>query len=316
MVAGSFVLHFVTIILYLRVPDRFTAFTVFPIWVWCGIGLLLSGSAFLFFRFRLSLLLSAIWTITFFLMADEARSLGRLGKPLPYVGHPENSLRVITFNCHSSRDLITSLRPYNPDIVFLQEITSHSRVKKLAQALFADEADFRHYPRKSCAVIVRGKISHYLRIHGTRCQMVTARLLRGPEVQLMNVHLTPAETNLRLWRRDCWQAHFHSRLRRRAELAVQLAILRQKTPANQLPTIIAGDFNAPPQDATHRLLERHYVNTFSHVGTGWGNSFPSSFPIVRIDHIYASPDLIPERCAAISIPNSDHRMIVADFFAR
>ena len=46
---------------------------------------------------------------------------------------------------------------------------------------------------------------------------------------------------------------------------------------------------------------------------GWGNTFHRRFPIVRIDHLYATRHLIPIRCRAVTTRNSDHRMVVADF---
>ncbi len=316
LLGGSLGLHLITVLLFTHTPDRFAAFTVFPVWVWGGIGLILSGSAFLFLRARLSLIVSLVWAVTIFLLADEARSLGRLGHSPPLIGSRDASIRVVTFNCHSGRNLDLHLAPYLPDIIFLQEIRSGYHAKKLVEKLFNGQGDYRHYARRSCAVIVRGKIAHYLEVPGTRCQLVTARLHNGVEVQLMNVHLSPATTNLRLWRRDCWRAHYHNRLRRRTELAYQLAVLKQKTPAFRLPTIIAGDFNAPANDASYDLFGGNFVDTFASVGSGWGNSYPSTFPIVRIDHIFSTTDLIPERCAAITIPGSDHRMIVADILPR
>ena len=35
-------------------------------------------------------------------------------------------------------------------------------------------------------------------------------------------------------------------------------------------------------------------------------------PILRLDHIYSSKAFIPVRCRVVSIPESDHRMVVAD----
>jgi hypothetical protein len=79
LLTSSFVLHFITIVLYVRLPIRFAAITVFPIWVWGFIGLFSAIFCYLFFRARFSLTLILIWTFTILILSDEARSLGRLG---------------------------------------------------------------------------------------------------------------------------------------------------------------------------------------------------------------------------------------------
>jgi len=318
LMGGSLALHLITLVLYTRLPDRFSAYTVFPIWVWGTVGIALSSVAFLLFRARLSLLLSLIWASTVFLLADETQSLGRLGQAPPKVADPFSTIRVITLNCRNSINPSHNLTPYDADIIFLQEIPSGYSVKKLVDVLFQGNGDYRYYAQKSLAIITRGHIvpKSYIQVPKSRCQLATVILPGSYPVQVMNLHLHPAATNLRLWSRKCWRAHHHNRLRRRIELAYLLTILHKKPPGLSLPTFVAGDFNAPSNDTVYRQLKGDFKDAFETVGSGWGNTYPRVLPLLRIDHIFASHNLQPERSVTVTAPDSDHRMVVADFIPR
>ncbi len=317
----SLALHLFTLVLYVRLPDRFAAFTVFPIWVWGIIGLLLAGTAFVFFRGRLSLIISLIWSFTVLVFADESSSLGRLGQPELEVGKAKphargQVLRVLTLNCARRTDPYKVAAPYKPDIIFLQEIPHTYRLKKLIDEIYDGQGDYRFNGRKSCAVVVNGKIEFEVPVLKHRCQLLTVKLARGETVQLMNVHLQGASTNLRLWERNAWQEHRINRELRQIELTYEMALLRQKTAYPRLPALVAGDFNAPANDAVYKLLGNDFTDAFEEVGTGWGNTYHRSLPLLRIDHIFSSSKLIPIRSKAVRLDDSDHRMVIADYIFR
>ena len=80
----SLLLHLFTVYCFARQPDHFAAFTVLPIWIWGGVGLLLSSIAFYFLRAPLSLVMTAVWAVTLLVGADEARVLANFGEiPAP-----------------------------------------------------------------------------------------------------------------------------------------------------------------------------------------------------------------------------------------
>ena len=75
---------------------------------------------------------------------------------------------------------------------------------------------------------------------------VTVETNSGRHLELLNVHLQQATTNLRLWKRSCWHQHSNNRRQRFVELHYALETLKQKTAFPRLPAIIAGDFNVYP----------------------------------------------------------------------
>lgn len=84
------------------------------------------------------------------------------------------------------------------------------------------------------------------------------------------------------------------------------------------PTLLAGDFNAtsitrPYQSLTHRLADaQRLLGLRPSIKT-----FPSSFPAIRIDHVFVSPQIKVTRIwtptDALSRVASDHLPLVMDF---
>lgn len=322
LVVAALGFHLVTFVLYTRQPDMFAAFTLFPIWLWGAIGLALASAAFLLFRAPLSLFAAGTWAITILLLADEARPLGRIGKEGPEPGTPKhyggrNVLRVATINWASSgANFSPDIIRYQPDIVFIQEIPHPYRLRKLNDTLYKGKGDYRYDAAKRCGIVVRGEIERQIRSQQYRSQHVTAKLPGGRRVELVNLHLQPASTNMRLWRRDCWRQHRDNRRLRLLELAFALEILREHTPFPRRPTIMAGDFNAPANDSVYQMLSKHFTDTFSASGVGWGNTYHRRMPLLRLDHVFSSTAFIPVRCRVVTIPESDHRMVVSDLILK
>ncbi|MGB6221595.1 endonuclease/exonuclease/phosphatase family protein [Haloferula sp.] len=321
LVGLSLALHLLTVYAFARQPDRLAAFTVMPIWVWGGIGLLLSSSAFYFLRAPLSLLVTAIWALTILLGADEARVIGNLATPAPKRGKPEpidgvQPIRVLTLNTALFRfgDPSEDIAAWQPDIVLLQEATPF-QVKKIADRLYGGTGDFRAFAQNG--VVTRWKILREVRNSDPKFLYfnynVTVQPPSGPTIEVVNLHLSSASTDLRLWQRQCWRNHQANRKQRKVEIAVALKVLEDTTdfPYGQA-VILGGDLNAPPTDPTARLLERDFDDAFNRAGTGWGNTFQRRIPILRLDQIHTTRHFTPVRCRAVTTRHSDHRMVVAD----
>ena len=326
LVLASLAVHFGTVVLFSRQPDRFAAFTVIPVWIWGSFGLLLSCGAFLLFRARLSLFMTATWILTVLLVADETRGLARLGSAPLVAGPParfdgREVVRVATLNRAGSNENFSELIiRHQPDIIFIQEIAHPYRLRQLNETLFQGKGDYRYDKHTRCGLVVRGVIEHHIPNPPAlpyRNQQVRAKLPNGRRVELVNVHLQAASTDLSLWKRECWRSHCHNRQERRSEIAFTLQKLEKTNINPKLPAvIIAGDFNAPAGDRVFRLLEDAFSDTFSDAGAGWGNTYHSSFPLLRLDYIFASPAFYTARSRAVRVEESDHRMVVSDLVFR
>jgi vancomycin resistance protein VanJ len=319
LIALSLLLHLVTVYAYARQPDRLAAFTVMPIWVWGGAGLLLSTVAFWFLRAPLSLVITGVWAMTILLGADEARVIANAGKSAPRPGPPGSAdgrpvMRVLTLNCNyfkygGGSDPASDIRRWDPDIVLLQEVHPH-QVRHIADSLYQGRGDYRIYATNG--VVTRWTIRREVNPNtaGFRLQQVTIRRPDNFELEVVNVHLQSAATDLRLWRRECWRTHRANRQSRRKEMAIALTILADTAPGS--PVIFGGDFNAPPGDPIQGMLRADFDDAFITAGTGWGNTFQRRVPVHRIDQIHYSRHFRALRCAAVTTRRSDHRMVVAD----
>jgi endonuclease/exonuclease/phosphatase (EEP) superfamily protein YafD len=315
--AASLLLLVFTVFCFARQPDCFAAFTVMPIWLWGGGGLLLSFLAYYFLRAPFSRTLTALWAITLLIGADEARILANLGEtpPLPGMAAPHQGkpvLRVITLNCacFSYGNPAPDLAAWQPDIVLLQDAYPH-QVRQIANTLYGGHGDFRAH--QTNGLVTRWKIQREILNPTRRDEQLTLLLPGGANIEVVNVHLASAATDLRLWRYSAWIAHRDNRILRQQQLAATQQLLKQTTRFPDTPTIFGGDFNAPASDIVHRQLSRDFVNAFAAVGSGWGNTFQRRFPILRIDHLYATRHFTPVRSRTVTTRHSDHRMVVADF---
>ncbi|MBC8126401.1 MAG: endonuclease/exonuclease/phosphatase family protein [Gloeobacteraceae cyanobacterium ES-bin-144] len=320
LVLTSLALHLITVFCFARQPDHFAAFTVLPIWIWGGGGLLLSSTAFYFLRAPLSLVMTAIWAVTLLVGSDEARVFANFSKSAPKPGpaaHHDGKpvLRVITCNCADFLfgDPSKDVAVWDPDIVLLQDIAPE-QVRKIADTIYGGHGDYRYH--NSNGIVTRWKILREVRNPLQRDQQITIAQPDGSSIEVVNVHLATAATDLRLWHRSAWKDHRNNRALRQKELALTLQILEQTADIPNTPTFFGGDFNSPASDVVHRQLDRDFEDAFSVAGTGWGDTFQRRLPILRIDHIYASRHFSPIRCSAVTTRHSDHRMVVADFLKR
>jgi len=319
LIGLSLLLHLLTIFAFSRQPDKLAAFTVVPIWVWGGSGLLLSITAFWFLRAPLSLVITGIWAMTILLGADEARVITNVGKsaPLPGPTHPVEGrapIRVLTLNCNYFRyngvsDPSADIRRWAPDVVLLQEALPQ-HVRHIADILYQREGDYRLYSTNG--IVTRWNIRREVNPQpgGIRVQQVTIRDPEGFEFEVVNLHLASAATDLRLWRSDCWRTHRANRQLRMRELGIALGILTETAPGR--PVILGGDFNAPPTDPVFSLLKADFDDAFAKAGTGWGNTYQRRIPIHRIDQIHHSRHFRTINCGTVTTRQSDHRMVVTD----
>jgi endonuclease/exonuclease/phosphatase family metal-dependent hydrolase len=52
------------------------------------------------------------------------------------------------------------------------------------------------------------------------------------------------------------------------------------------------------------------------LAVGWGNTFHRRFPMLRIDHIYATRHFDPVSSGVVPTKATDHRMVISDLLLR
>ena len=84
------------------------------------------------------------------------------------------------------------------------------------------------------------------------------------------------------------------------------------------PTILTGDFNATSLTRPYQVLARHLPDAQRTLGLKPSiKTFPSSFPAIRIDHCFVSPDISVRSMSAPFSPlarmASDHLPLIMEF---
>lgn len=281
---------------------------------------MLSVFAFCFLRAPLSLIVTAVWAITLSVGMDEAKALSNFTHPkISETRQPPEDrvgvIRILTVNCagFAFGDPTEDIRKWNPDIILLQQVLPH-RVKRISDVLYGGNGDYRAY--RSNGIVTRHEIKREVRNPFMSNQQVTLELPSGRQIEVVNVHLATAATDMRLWNKESRASHYINRDVRRKELSTVLQVLEQTSAFPNTPTILGGDFNAGATDVVHRQLTHNFDDAFSTVGRGWGDTFHRRFPILRIDHIYATRQLQPQACGVAVSRKTDHRMVVADLLLR
>jgi endonuclease/exonuclease/phosphatase family metal-dependent hydrolase len=82
------------------------------------------------------------------------------------------------------------------------------------------------------------------------------------------------------------------------------------------PSIVCGDLNAGASSPVYQALSRRFNDAQLSLGKKPKKTYPSRFPLLRLDHIFVSPHLEVARCEVIATPqsarSSDHLPLLAE----
>ena len=238
-------------------------------------------------------------------------------------------LRLMTYNVHScvgtdrrlSHERIAEvIAHYDPDVVALQEL-DYKRLRSGGQdqaRLIADDLGmmFHFHPALRIkeemygdAILSKRPLS--LRKAGELPTVGARRPLepRGAlwvSVTVGNVQVQIINTHLGLNGRE-----------RMMQIADLLGTRWIGAEQAATPMILCGDFNSLPGSAVHRRATSVFRDAQRlHSRRTWQPTFPSYFPMVRLDYVFVSPDLRVERMTVprtrLTQTASDHLPVVVD----
>ncbi|MFM7132486.1 MAG: endonuclease/exonuclease/phosphatase family protein [bacterium] len=81
---------------------------------------------------------------------------------------------------------------------------------------------------------------------------------------------------------------------------------------DNLPLVVGGDFNVPPGSIYAMPLEKRFKDAFIETGSGYGFTFPTKFPWLRLDRFYHSRGFRPLRTKVGPNFGSDHLPVFAE----
>lgn len=282
---------------YLADTDGFYAITIWPAFVWSGIGLalLLPGIR----RRRTGSFWTLIlgWVLFWLAFGEDAARWAHLGdKPGP------NDLLVTSMNCaggmvEAAKEAIED----KPALLLLQESPSKPELEKLTAQVYGSTGNVLWGPDGS--IIANGQISPVSLPRGTHNFTAARVTLKGQSpIFVVSLRLQPPVFSLEYWSASTWQQYAKNRENRRQELAEIAAWIRNQNPGSRI--IVGGDFNSPPDPGTfkpfHAWLQP--ASRFS------GYTAVNEFPMARIDQIWVS-GFEATNAEAYKTQNSDHRLV-------
>ncbi len=102
-------------------------------------------------------------------------------------------------------------------------------------------------------------------------------------------------------------------LQRQAE---QAHLLQESVKTSPHSVLVCGDFNSTPFTYTYATISKGMHDTFHEVRKGYGATFFTLFPPMRIDYILHTPTLHPHSFQVLPAPYSDHYPVLASFSLR
>lgn len=296
--------------------DTMAFMTSLPIWACCLIFAFPALIAWLVCGSRIGLLGIIVWFAYGIMITDFLQPLSRTG--MEYYKMPpspdNHQIRVLTlYGACVENPPIEQISKLRADVIFIQGCNNHNRTLKFASNIFGLTSHVKQIG--SCAIIVR---------HGQMGQVQSITDTSGlivdwiPEnsslaIRLINIDLEPFEHRFDLYSPACWK-YFHTlRVQHRKQLQYLFDTLREVgTRHSELPIILAGNFSAAPQSPIFSKFSSDFQDCFKLKGSGYGATHPVNFPLLRLDRVFCTPPLKPERANTVLIPDTVRRSVLAD----
>jgi len=291
-----------------------------------GIALVLAWGR----RWRLlGLQVVSLWLLLFPLM----------GLTLSWRGYPadgEPSLRLLTYNVNSGnggfRELADEIVAHSPDVVFIEELPEWRVAQMKAQLAplyksitssdeFLVASKFRIVSSETAAPIPffgRVQPARFMRfVLETPLGEITAYDLhtispRGGFTKLRGQGLRREALSGRLL-----QGQASHKIEGTAALrALQVQAVAEMAARDRGPVVIVGDTNLPTLSGARARSFGHFQDGFAEAGLGFGYTYPSKWPWMRIDLILANQQLDFRRVEVGSGRASDHLCVFGDLVLR
>lgn len=297
---GGFLWATTLICAYYWRSDALYAITIWPPFVWAGLGFVIGLIGVRRHRNRTQLALLGLWLAFWLGFGEEKRWL-----PSRLLPVTQGTIEVVSLNCAGgSVDAAREALATKPAIALLQESPSQPELEALVREVYGDRGSV--IAGIDASIVVEGKIEP-INLNFKQSNLTLA-LVENDELGSLLVcalRLQPPVFRLDYWNPDCWKSYAENRRLRRQEFLEMAEWVKDLAPTR---LIIGGDFNTPPDRGTFSPFD------------GWvqpatvdsGYSAVNEFPMARIDQIWTL-GFTPLRSRADRTVHSDHRIVRAWF---
>jgi vancomycin resistance protein VanJ len=262
-----------------------------------------------------------------------------LGLTLSWRSYPadgEATFRVLTYNVNSGsggfRALADQIFAHSPDLVFLQELP-HWRAEEMKAQLAANfphiVADDQFLLASKFRVVsmeAPPRIPFYGQNRSPRFMRYVVETPLGP-ITVYNLHtVSPRGAFYRLrgqgLRREILSGRLFTGeaapeiLGTAALRMLQVKAMAEMARREQGPVLIVGDSNLPTLSAARARNLADFHDGFAEAGLGFGFSYPTKLPWMRIDLLLSNDQLAFKRVEVGCGRASDHLCVFGDVVAR
>lgn len=296
-------------------PDALFAYTFFPAWMWGIVGII----AALFFAKLLgkrnTLIISLLWFGFLLRFAEETHIPFQYIRYMKYSRLNVNKIRIASINCAGgSFEAVKEAVSKKPDFILIQESPSMQELIKLSKSVYGKDSFYVYGPDTS--IIGTGRVVRIVRDKAravfTYAEIETSVFKKSKTIGLMSIHVLPPDFRTDLWNIECWNAHKQIRIDRKNDMDYVKNCL--DTINSSIPLVVGGDFNAPAGDGIFNVLKPKLRDSFTIGGVGWGNTVLNEVPVERIDQVWFNKELNVNDCRAFETKNSDHRMVICEYY--
>ncbi len=293
--------------------DSMAAVTLVPIWAWAGIGMVVSILFWVVSRGIFPIIVFCVCLVTGVAFSEETLTIFREFK-LTLSGESsapakQKHYRIVNVNCAASESAFGEAVDTKPDLLIVQEAPGEEVLEAAAKTLFGDESSVTIHLNN--AILARGELLGVLTDPESATMHIRLKPPDGIILDITNLDLTGSAPRLDMWHPSVWIELKEARTRNRR--LVRSALGENEITRSDIGRIICGGFGTPPGDDVFRPLEANgLIDTFAAVGTGWGNTRPSDYPVLRLDQIWVSANLKPLKSETRLNPSAPSRIVVSE----
>lgn len=297
--------------------DAMVAVTLVPVWAWAGAGMVIALLCWIVCGGLPSLLMFCLCLATGIAFSEETIGISRellaavKEKTAESAEAPEtvNSIRIVNINCLGSEASLRKAIEADPDVLVIQQAPGKDVLDSVADQLFGVARCVSVH--RTNAIIARGEILGVLTEPDGATLHTRIRIPDGFILDVTNLDLKGCAPSLEMWRPSVWKQLIDARIENRR--LVRAALGENEITRENIGRIISGGFSTPPGDDVYRPLETNgLVDTYASSGLGWGNTYPSDYPVLRLDQIWVSPNLKPIKSVTRMNTASQHRLVVSE----
>lgn len=246
------------------------------------------------------------------------------------VGHTYDENNMARDKKSIKEDIINIINEINPDIVCLQESV---KFNKKALEKFANRINFKYYSNDLARIVIFSKYpiedDTLTEKFKNTCKFGSLKIVNAGGlgkfyvgcVHLQSYGLTNEEieyvndTKHYINNSETTGKSLISKLKYGFEKRTEnTKTIVENMPANGIPIIICGDFNDTPMSYTYNQMRKAGLkDAFLKVGHGLGTTYNGELPMLRIDYIWYSENVVPMTFTRLKKKMSDHYPIIMTF---